>query len=560
LHQYANSIMRNIAVIGAGRWGKNHVRTFNQLGVLAAIVEVDPKLRDVMMHEYPDIPVYDRLDPVLNDPHIVGASVATPAETHFEIAKKLLKAGKHTLVEKPITLFSQQAEELEALAHSKKLVLMVGHVLLFHPAIKKMKEMIAGGQLGSLQYIYSNRLNLGTVRKEENALWSFAPHDIAVIGFLVGSDPVEVKAHGGIFLQPGIHDVTVTHLTYPNNVEAHVHVSWLHPFKEQRLVVIGDKAMLVFEDSRTTDKLILYPKGIDFVAGKPVARDAGFEVLTFDGEQPLTAECRHFIDCIANGATPVANGANGVAVLKVLEKAQEALTGKPTQPPPPPVVQRDYFVHESAYVDDPVEIGKGTKIWHFSHVMKNVKIGERCIFGQNVNIDSGVIIGNNVKVQNNVSLYTGLIVEDDVFLGPSCVTTNVTNPRSQVLRHSLYEKTILKRGCSIGANATVVCGITVGRYAFVGSGAVVTKDVPDYAMMMGVPAKQVGWVSRHGLPLKKADKNGVYTCPESSLRYKEVEKGLLRCLDLDEEAPLPDTLRDGKIFYDDIVHPGQRLK
>ncbi|MFH0765609.1 MAG: Gfo/Idh/MocA family oxidoreductase, partial [Calditrichota bacterium] len=557
--QSASSTMPKIAVIGAGRWGKNHVRTFHQLGVLGAVIEVDARLREAMANEYPDIPIYDCIDPILSDPALIGASVATPAETHYEIAKRLLLAGKHALIEKPITLFSRQAEELDRIAREKKLVLMVGHVLLYHPAVQKMKSLIVEGRLGTLQYIYSNRLNLGTVRKEENALWSFAPHDIAVINYLVGMDPVSVDAKGGVFLQPGIHDVTVTHLLYPKNIVAHIHVSWLHPFKEQRLVVIGDKSMVVFEDSRATDKLILYPKGIDWVSGNPVARDGGFEVLPFEGDPPLTAECRHFIDCIAEGRTPLSDGANGVAVLKVLEKAQEALTNSPNTTPAPKAEERPYFVHPSAYVDDPVEIGKGTKIWHFSHVMKNVKIGERCSLGQNVNIDSGVIIGNNVKVQNNVSLYTGLIVEDDVFLGPSCVTTNVTNPRSQILRHSLYEKTLLKRGCSIGANATVVCGITVGRYAFVGSGAVVTKNVPDYAMMMGVPAKQVGWVSRHGLPLRNPDQDGIYTCPESGLRYQEIEKGVLRCLDIDEEAPLPEMMRHGETFYDDIVHPGERL-
>ena len=214
-----------------------------------------------------------------------------------------------------------------------------------------------------------------------------------------------------------------------------------------------------------------------------------------------------------------------------------------------------YFLHESSYVGNNVEIGEGTKIWHFSHVMKNAKIGKNCIFGQNTHIADDVIIGNNVKLQNNISVYTGTIVEDDVFLGPSCVLTNVTNPRSQVNRHALYEKTLLRRGCSVGANATIICGITVGRYAFIGAGAVVPKDVPDYAMMIGVPARQVGWVSRHGLPLRDPDAEGIMTCPESGLQYKEVDKGVMRCLDIDEEAPLPDELKVGNILYDDIVHP-----
>ncbi|MEP0775916.1 MAG: N-acetyltransferase [Acidobacteriota bacterium] len=218
-----------------------------------------------------------------------------------------------------------------------------------------------------------------------------------------------------------------------------------------------------------------------------------------------------------------------------------------------------YFVHPSSYVDQPCEIGEGTKVWHFCHIQSGARIGRSCVFGQNCNVGNDVLIGNNVKVQNNVSIYTGTVIEDDVFLGPSCVLTNVTNPRAQVNRHALYERTLLRRGCTVGANATVVCGITVGRYAFIAAGAVVTKDVPDYALMVGVPARQRGWVSRHGLPLARPDSDGVYACPESGLRYREIAPGLLRCLDLDEEAPLPEELRVGKVLYDELVH-GRQLK
>ena len=212
----------------------------------------------------------------------------------------------------------------------------------------------------------------------------------------------------------------------------------------------------------------------------------------------------------------------------------------------------DYFVHESSYVDEGAEIGKGTKIWHFSHILRGAKIGEHCNLGQNVSIAGGTVIGNHVKVQNNVSVYEGTVIEDDVFLGPSCVLTNVTNPRSQVIRKLLYEKTLIRRGASIGANATVVCGITIGRYAFIAAGAVIAKDVPDYALVIGVPARQKGWMSRHGHVLKDPDPNGIFTCPESGLRYKEVEQGILRCLDLDEEASLPEVLATGKVFYRDL--------
>lgn len=199
---------------------------------------------------------------------------------------------------------------------------------------------------------------------------------------------------------------------------------------------------------------------------------------------------------------------------------------------------KDYFVHSSAYIDDPGHIGAGSKIWHFCHVMKNAHIGENCVLGQNVFVANEVVIGNNVKIQNNVSLYTGLEIEDDVFCGPSCVFTNVINPRSQINRHDQYKHTLIRRGATIGANATIVCGITIGRYAFIGAGAVVRTNVPDYGLMLGVPATHKGWMSRHGHWLKARDVDGYLICPESNWRYHQVEPEVLRCLDWPEDKPL----------------------
>lgn len=213
-----------------------------------------------------------------------------------------------------------------------------------------------------------------------------------------------------------------------------------------------------------------------------------------------------------------------------------------------------YFAHPTAVVDAGATIGTGTKIWHFAHISAGARIGERCIFGQNTFVADGVVVGNNVKAQNNVAIYTGTVVEDDVFLGPSCVLTNVTNPRSQVNRHNLYEKTIIKRGATIGANATVVCGLILGRYCFIAAGAVVAKDVPDYALLMGVPGRRVGWMSRHG-HLLKPDAKGELRCPESGYRYRENPSGVLRCLDLDEEAPLPAEFSKGARNYDSFKSP-----
>ena len=213
---------------------------------------------------------------------------------------------------------------------------------------------------------------------------------------------------------------------------------------------------------------------------------------------------------------------------------------------------KGYFAHESAYIDHPCKIGEGTKIWHFCHIMKNSKIGRHCILGQNTHVASNVVIGDNVKIQNNVSIYTGTIIEDDVFLGPSCVLTNVTNPRSQINRHELFEKTVIRHGATVGANATIVCGIELGRYSFIAAGAVVATNVSDYALMLGIPARQVGWMSRHGHRLKKRDSSGILVCPESGFRYKEVNPGVLKCMDWDEEIPLTENMSVGKVLYDDL--------
>jgi UDP-2-acetamido-3-amino-2,3-dideoxy-glucuronate N-acetyltransferase len=213
-----------------------------------------------------------------------------------------------------------------------------------------------------------------------------------------------------------------------------------------------------------------------------------------------------------------------------------------------------YFKHDSAYVDEGSSVGEGTKIWHFCHVQRGASIGRGCVLGQNVNIGADVRIGNFVKIQNNVSVYTGTIVEDYVFLGPSCVLTNVTNPRAEIDRHALFEPTLIGRGASIGANATITSGVEVGRYAFVGAGAVLTRSVADYALVIGVPARQVGWVSRHGLPLRDPDPAGVFTCPESGLRYRLAPDRRLQCLDAGEEEELPDRYRKGQRSYDAIVH------
>ena len=212
---------------------------------------------------------------------------------------------------------------------------------------------------------------------------------------------------------------------------------------------------------------------------------------------------------------------------------------------------RPFEAHKTAVIGEPATIGPGTRIWHFCHVMSGARIGAGCSVGQGGFVAAGAILGDRVKVQNNVSIYGGTVIEDDVFLGPSCVLTNVSNPRAQVNRRTLYERTLIRRGATIGANATVVCGVTIGRYAFVAAGAVVTRDIPDYGRVIGVPGRHAGYVSRHGHPLEFGDVTEaarVATCRESGLRYELSDAGV-RCPDLDEDAPLPDALATGERAY-----------
>lgn len=317
-----------LGIVGAGRWGINHVRTANQLlgNKLKFVCDFNPAASEKIKAIFAEIPFTTRLEDIMDNPEINAVIIATPAETHYEVAKKALLSGKNVLVEKPITLVSSEARELVDIAKKADKKLMVGHVLLYHPAVKKIKEMIGENKIGKLQYIYSNRLNLGSVRSEENILWSFAPHDISVIQYLLESNPVYIDAKGAAILQNEIEDTTITYLSYPGNVYAHIFVSWLHPFKEQRLVIIGDEGMFVFEDSLKTDKLKLYPKGFRNVNGALQKFDDDFEVIDFENLQPLTEEQRHFFNSILNNENPLTDGIHAVEVLEILEKAQTCLT------------------------------------------------------------------------------------------------------------------------------------------------------------------------------------------------------------------------------------------
>jgi UDP-2-acetamido-3-amino-2,3-dideoxy-glucuronate N-acetyltransferase len=489
-----------IGLIGLGYWGKNLLRNFFELGVLHTACDSSAAMVKERRKSFPEVHYTDSFQEMIDAPEIKAIAISTPAVTHYELVKTALYAGKDVYVEKPLSLTVKEGEDLVKIAEKEKRVLMVGHILQYHPAVIKLKELITDGELGKIQYIYSNRLNIGKLRTEENILWSFAPHDISVMLMLIGEDPVSVRASGGDYISKGIYDTTLTTLEFSNGIKGHIFVSWLHPFKEQKFVVVGSEAMAVFDDV-TQEKLFIYPHKIDWKEGKiPVAQKAEYQVVPLEKKEPLKEELRHFIECVEERKTPKTDGHEGLRVLQILHTIEQGLRKEAKRKSGSE--EGEYFLHETAYIDDNVSIGSGTKIWHYSHILKNTEIGNNCIIGQNVAVGPDVTIGNRCKIQNNVSIYKGVTLEDEVFCGPSCVFTNVYNPRAFIERKKEFKPTLIKTGSTIGANATIICGVTIGKYSMIGAGAVVKKDVLDYGIVAGVPAKQIGWACKCGTTLK----------------------------------------------------------
>jgi UDP-2-acetamido-3-amino-2,3-dideoxy-glucuronate N-acetyltransferase len=515
-----------VAVVGAGNWGKNLVRNFHELGVLKAVIDKNSDLLKQMRELYATCDFYSSLKDILSRDDIAGVALATPAETHFPLAREVLSSGKHVFIEKPLTLSEKDAVELIALAKKNNLVLMVGHLLQYHSAFSKLKQMILDGKLGRINYIYSHRLNLGKIRTEENILWSFAPHDISMILALAGEEPESVQATGGNYLHKNIADVTTTNLEFPSGLKAHIFVSWLHPFKDQKLVVVGDQKMAVFDDTLPwEEKLLIYPHQVKWEKNVPVPTRGIPENVSVSHAEPLKTECEHFLDCMEKGKQALTDGKEGLSVLKVLNAAERSLNknGLRINLKNNAGLQSyngdKYYFHSTAQIDENVEIGTGTKIWHFSHIISGSKIGKNCSLGQNVVIGSDVTIGNGCKIQNNVSIFKGVTLEDHVFCGPSAVFTNVINPRAAIKRMSEIKLTLVKKGATLGANSTIVCGHTIGSYAFIAAGAVVTKNVPDHALIAGNPARQMGWICQCGIKLTEK-----LQCPQCKNKYKVVPK------------------------------------
>ncbi len=524
----------HIALIGLGYWGKNLFRNLKDMGVLHTACDTDAKSVAEWKSKEPKARFTNDPETLFADPTVKAILIAVPPAHHHALAKRALLAGKDVFVEKPMTLTLAEGEELVALAAREKRILMVGHILQYHPAVVKLKELVASGELGKIEYVYSNRLNIGMMRTEENIWWSFAPHDVSVILSILGEEPAQIHAFGSDIVQKGIYDTTLVDLEFPGGVKAHIFVSWLHPFKEQKMVVVGSRGMAVFDDG-TEGKLFLYPHKIEWRDGKiPYAHKAEYQVVPLEMREPLRLEIEHFLDCVEKRVKPKTDGEEGLRVTSVLVRAQDFLLrkGDGSLNSASAASRASGLVHPTAVVDARVRIGEGTRIWHFSHVLADTVIGENCVLGQNVMAGPKAKIGNRVKIQNNVSVYEGVELGDDVFCGPSVVFTNVINPRAFIERKSEFRKTVVGKGATLGANSTILCGVTVGAYALVAAGAVVTKDVAPHALVAGVPARPIGWVCTCGVTLKPAkEKSGKskskVACKDCGLEYilKTLEKG-----------------------------------
>ena len=325
--------MVNVAVVGAGNWGKNLVRNFANIpgARLAYVVDVSEKVRKTMAGLYPDAKVTGELKEALADKEVGAVVVTVDAPLHYEIAKACLQAGKHTYVEKPLTLSAKESKELVDLAAAKKLKLMVGHLLEYHPAVNYMKQMIGSGQVGQPLYLYFERVNLGIVRKTENAWWSLAPHDVSVACYLFDAEPISVSATGQAYLQKGVEDVVFANLKFADGRMAHIHVSWLDPHKFRKVTLVGSQKMIVFDDMDASEKVRVYDKGaevkksVDSYIEAITLRTGDILIPQIPSTEPLAAECRHFIECIAQDVTPRSDGHDGLRVVKVLEGGSASL-------------------------------------------------------------------------------------------------------------------------------------------------------------------------------------------------------------------------------------------
>lgn len=522
-----SSDMPKIALVGCGKWGRNHARVLHEMGCLALVCDEREETLGQVLATCPGVGSTTSLDELLQAP-VDGVVVATPAALHATHATRLLEAGRHVLVEKPLALTLADGRRLVELAEKHGRVLRVGHILDHHPARQRIRELLAEGRLGDILSVRLNRTSLGTIRSVEDVLFSFAPHDMAFALELGHGLPATVTAVGFDLFGRGIADSAVIVLEFPADrphpLSVQITVSWMEPKKEHRALLIGKEGMLEWNDT-PEGRGITLTRTTTEPGTPPVVKAVDRERIDIPPGEPLRRELDAFVSAIQdNKARGLGDARSGLDVLAVLEAcARSAKLGRRVRMEE---VTRNWFAHESAVVHPTAEVGEATSIWHFCHVMQDTHIGRNVTMGQNCFIAKGVTIGDGCRLQNNISVYEGVILEEDVFVGPSAVFTNVRFPRAFVSRKSEYETTRVCKGATIGANATIVCGVTIGAHAFIAAGAVVTKDVPPFTLVEGVPAVKSGHMCSCGERLPRSD-GDILTCRRCKAAYRRTPSGVV---------------------------------
>ena len=457
-----------IGIVGAGYWGKNLVRDYYSSGHLRAICDKESVVLSRLHKLYPDIKytTEDYTD-LLEDSLITAIIISTPSPTHFELASKALKANKDCFIEKPMSFSVYEADKLIALAKEYECILMIGHILQYNPIIKQIYTMVADGIIGDIKYIRTSRMNTRRNSKE-SVLWSLGPHYISLIVGLIGM-PISVSVSDNCYSADNVPDIATIILRFTGNRYANVYIDGISPYSEQKLTIVGTTNTIVFD---ALNKSIIYKKEQSpYIKSSP-----------FGDKTPLQIECEMFINHCRTRTTPITDGYEGRQVVEILEAAHNSMDeGGSIQ-----LMSTSYTVHPSVFIDNGARIGAGTRIWHYSHITSTAVIGKNCTIGQNCYIAG--YIGDGCKVQNNVSIYDGVVAGDNVFFGPSCVLTNDINPRCAKPKHGKYKSTLRENDVTIGANATILCGITLGRNSMIGAGAVVVKPVLPGTTVVGNPA------------------------------------------------------------------------
>ena len=468
--QLADGADIQIGLIGCGGWGKNIARNLKNLGALAAIA--DPSEFARKLAEEHGVRYVANASALFEDETISAVAIAAPAKLHNQLTKQAFAAGKDVFVEKPIALDVNEAMELKRLALEHDRVLMVGHLLQYHPIFLHLKDLVRDGKFGRIRHIYSSRLNLGVLRTEENVLWSFAPHDISMILSLMGGAPNRVAATENTVLQTGIPDTCSVNMDYGTGPKAEITVSWLHPLKEQQLVVVGDDAMAVFRDTKPwAEKLVLHHNKVTWDGTRPSAVRGPVETVELPEGEPLKEELRHFIECVMTRATPRTGPDEAIPVLAVLQAAQSSLDhgGDWTELPSlsgvtghsnitAPNAAKAWHAHPTSEIADDVVVGDNCKIGDYTQILSGAELGENCTVGRNVVIGPAVSLGAGCELQNNVSISAGTRLEEGVFCGPSAAFTSAVAPRANAAMAVDVGLTLVKRGASIGANVTIVGG------------------------------------------------------------------------------------------------------